>query len=496
MSIAPAGPPVLHIPGEIGEGSGLLVDNAWRAPVTGTWLDIVDPATDAVITRVARGGAADARLAIDAAAAALPAWKALAGIERGRPLRRMADLMLRDEERLGHLMTAEQGKPIAEARGEIRYAAGFLSWSAEEATRVYGETVPAFVADKRILVLRQPAGVAAAITPWNFPAAMITRKLGPALAAGCTMVVKPASQTPLSALAIGELAVEAGLPAGVFNIVTGVAGEIADVFLGDPRVRVVSFTGSNEVGKRLFAGAAANLTRLSLELGGNAPFIVFDDADLDRAVDGAIASKFRNGGQTCICANRFYVQSGIHDAFMDRFGAAVRALRVGSGFDPEVNVGPLIDDRAIDKVEAHIRDALERGGRVTIGGHRSAPRTGLVDRFFEPTVVDRVTHDMLITSEETFGPVAPVMRFDHEAEVIEAANATPNGLAAYFYTRDASRLIRVAEALEFGIVGANDALPSTPQAPFGGWKESGLGREGGKWGLEEYLDTKYLSWGL
>jgi succinate-semialdehyde dehydrogenase/glutarate-semialdehyde dehydrogenase len=484
------------IPGRVGEGSGLLIGNTWREPSTGAWLDVTDPATDAPIARVARGGAADARSAIDAAAAALPAWKALPGIERGAYLRRLADLMLRHEERLGSLMTTEQGKPIGEARGEIRYAAGFLSWSAEEATRIYGETVPAFVPDKRILVLRQAAGVAAAITPWNFPAAMITRKLGPALAAGCTMVVKPASQTPLSALAIGELALEAGFPSGIFNIVTGSAAEIADMFLADPRVRVVSFTGSNEVGKRLFDGAAANLTRLSLELGGNAPFIVFDDADPDRAVTGAVASKFRNGGQTCICANRFYVQAGIYDAFIERFNAAVGALQVGSGFEPGVTVGPLIDDRAIEKVEGHLSDAVTRGARIRVGGHRVEPGAGFVDRFFEPTVIEQVSQDMLITREETFGPVAPVTRFRSEAEVIEAANATPNGLAAYFYTRDASRLIRVAEALEFGIVGANDALPSTPQAPFGGWKESGLGREGGKWGLEEYLDTKYISWGL
>jgi len=393
-------------------------------------------------------------------------------------------------------MTQEQGKPLAEAKGEIAYAAGFIEWSAEEAKRIYGETVQAFVANKRILVLRQPIGVVAAITPWNFPAAMITRKVGPALAAGCTVVVKPASQTPLTAIAIGALAMEAGFPAGVVNILPGVATEIADAWLSDSRVRALSFTGSTEVGKELMTKAAQHVTRLSLELGGHAPFLVFDDADVDAAVAGAIDSKFRNAGQTCVCANRIYVQSGIYDRFAERLTKAVEALKVGPGTEPGVRIGALVDDRAMAKVEEHVANALSLGARIRTGGRRLPQGDGYADRFYAPTVLENVTPAMKVSFEETFGPVAPLIRFDTEEEAIRLANDTPFGLAAYFYTRDASRLVRVAEALEYGIVGANDGLPSTPQAPFGGMKESGIGREGGKWGVEEYLEVKYVSWGL
>ena len=350
--------------------------------------------------------------------------------------------------------------------------------------------------DKRILVLRQPIGVSAAITPWNLPAAMITRKLGPALAAGCTMIVKPASKTPLTALAIGELCVEAGVPAGVVNIITGKAGDIAEALLADARVRALSFTGSTAVGKRLMVLAAQHVTRLGLELGGHAPVLVFDDADLDLAVAGALASKYRNAGQTCICANRVYVQGGIHDRFVEALSAASEALTVGDGFTPGTEIGPLVDDRAVAKVEEHIAGALAGGATIVTGGKRVAPPEGHADRFFAPTVITGVQPGMAIMTEETFGPVAPVVRFEDEADAVAKANDTPYGLAAYLYTRDASRLLRVAEALDYGIIGANDGLPSTPQAPFGGTKESGLGREGGKWGLDEYLETKFISWKL
>ncbi len=474
----------------------LLIDGAWSPAADGSTIDVRDPATDAVIATVPSATRADVKRAIDAAAAALPAWRAAPAAERSAALRRLFDLMIRDEDRLGRLMTAEQGKPVPEARGEIRYAAGFLEWSAEEAKRVYGETIPASTVGKRILVLRQPVGVAAAITPWNFPSSMITRKVGPALAAGCTIVVKPARQTPLSALALGALGQEAGLPPGVLNIVTGDSAMIADTILEDDRVRKVSFTGSTEVGKHLMVLAARHVTNISLELGGHAPFIVFDDADLEAAVAGVIASKFRNGGQTCICANRIYVQEGIRAEFVARLAAAVDALRVGPGTEEGVDIGPMIDDRAVEKVEAHIADAIGRGAAVITGGRRLRLGDGLADRFYAPTVLDGVGPEMLVSREETFGPVAPVIGFADEASAIAAANATPYGLAAYFYTRDASRLIRVAEALDYGIVGANDALPSTPQAPFGGMKESGLGREGGKWGVDEFLETKYVSVGL
>jgi succinate-semialdehyde dehydrogenase/glutarate-semialdehyde dehydrogenase len=473
-----------------------LIGGSWQASEGGGELEVRNPATDELITTVPRCTRRDVARAVDAAADALPAWRSRPASERAGTLRRLFDLMLREQDRLALLMTREQGKPLAEAKGEIAYAAGFVEWSAEEAKRIYGETIPASSTGKRILVLRQAVGVTAAITPWNFPAAMITRKLAPALAAGCTMVVKPASATPLSALAIGELALEAGVPAGVVNIVTGTGEAIGDALLGDRRVRAISFTGSVEVGRDLMRKAAANITKIELELGGHAPFIVFDDADVDAAVAGAIASKFRNGGQTCICANRIYVQAGIYEPFAERLDAAVEALRVGDGTAPGTDIGPLIDDAAVAKVEEHVADAVARGARIRVGGHRTLPGKGQADRFFAPTVIEDVTPAMRISHEETFGPVAPLMRFATESEVVSLANDTEFGLAAYFYTRDAARLVRVSEALEYGVVGANDALPSTPQAPFGGMKGSGLGREGGRYGLDLFLETKYVSMGV
>ncbi len=471
-----------------------LIGGEWVAAQSGREIEVRNPSDDSLIAAVPECDAADTTAAIDAAHAALPAWRALPGAERARILRRLYELMVRDQERLAELITLEVGKPLAESRGEITYAAGFIEWSAEEAKRVYGEMVQAFVPDKRILVLRQPIGVSAAITPWNLPSAMITRKLGPALAAGCPMIVKPASKTPLSAIALGELCVEAGVPAGVVGILPGKAGAIAETLLSDGRVRALSFTGSTEVGKRLMVLAAEHVTRLGLELGGHAPVLVFDDADLDLAIAGALASKYRNAGQTCICANRVYVQAGIHDRFVEALIAASEQLKVGDGFTPGTHIGPLVDDRAVAKVEEHIADAVAGGASVQTGGKRLEPAAGRADRFFAPTVITGVRPGMAIMTEETFGPVAPVVRFEDEADAIAQANDTPYGLAAYVYTRDASRLLRVAEGLEYGIVGANDGLPSTPQAPFGGVKESGLGREGGKWGLEEYLETKFVSW--
>ena len=473
-----------------------LIGGQWVSAVSGRTFEVRNPSTDELIAAGPAGGAADVALAIDAAEAALPAWRSLPGLERSKLLRRLYELMIRDSDHLARLMTLELGKPFAESRGEVVYAAGFIEWSAEEAKRIYGETVPAFVPDKRIMVIRQPIGVTAAITPWSFPAAMITRKMGPALAAGCTMIAKPASKTPLTALALGELIVEAGFPAGVVAIIPGKAREMSEALLSDGRVRALSFTGSTEVGKELMVLAAKHVTRLGLELGGHAPFLVFDDANIDLAVAGALGSKFRNAGQTCICANRIYVQSGIHDRFVEALAAKAAQLKVGDGFGEGVVIGPLVDDRAVVKVEEHVADAVANGARVAVGGHRLAPGDGHADRFYAPTVISGVAPGMRIMTEETFGPVAPVIRFDTEQEAIRMANDTPYGLAAYLYTRDASRLIRVAEALEYGIIGANAGLPSTPQVPYGGFKESGLGREGGKWGLEEYLETKYISWGI
>lgn len=456
--------------------------------------EVRNPATDAVIASVADGDADDARIAIEAASQAFPAWKNLAAIERAKPLRTLSGLMLRDTERLADLCSQECGKPLAEARVEVAYAASFLEWYAEEGKRIYGETIPASDPGKRLLVLRQPSGVAAAITPWNFPIAMVTRKMGPALAAGCTQVVKPAEQTPLSALAIAELCLEAGFPAGVFNVVTGLdAPAIADTFFEGLTVRHVSFTGSTDVGRILLAKSAANVVRVSLELGGHAPFIVFQDADIDKAVAGAMASKFRNAGQTCVCANRFLVQREIHDEFVKRLSIAVAALKVGDGRTPGIHVGPLVDDAGLRKAESHVADALSHGAHVVTGGTRLSV-VGCADRFMAPTVLSGVTPAMLCFREETFGPIAPVCVFDTESEALAIANGTPYGLAAYLFTADGARIMRMSEGLHYGIVGVNDALPATAQAPFGGVKHSGLGREGGHHGIEEYLDLKYVSW--
>ena len=471
-----------------------FIDGSFVPARSGRTFAVTNPAIDAVVAQVADGGVADARAAVDAAARAFPAWKSMAAIERAKPLRRLAELMHRDVERLADLCSQECGKPLAEARVEVAYAASFLEWYAEEGKRVYGETIPASDPAKRLLVLRQPCGVAAAITPWNFPVAMVTRKMGPALAAGCTQVVKPAEQTPLSALAIAELSVEAGFPAGVLNVVTGLdAPGITEAFFDNLTVRHVSFTGSTEVGRILLAKSAANVVRVSLELGGHAPFIVFDDADLDKAVAGAMASKFRNAGQTCVCANRFLVQRRVHAEFVARFTAAVAALKVGDGRAAGTQIGPMIEDSGLHKAETHVADALAHGAHATTGGSRVRV-PGCADRFMAPTVLDGVTPAMLCFREETFGPVAPVCTFDTEAEALAIANDTPYGLAAYLFTADGARIMRMAEALQYGIVGVNDALPATAQAPFGGVKHSGLGREGGHHGIEEYLDLRYVSW--
>jgi succinate-semialdehyde dehydrogenase / glutarate-semialdehyde dehydrogenase len=475
------------------EGSTLLradlfVGGQWVPAADGTRLDVLDPATGGVVARVASATREDVERAIDAAAEAFPAWAALPAPERSRLLRGWYELILEHVDELAAILTAEQGKPLREAAGEIRYGAGFVEWFAEEGKRLYGETIPTNQRGRRILTLRQPVGVAAAITPWNFPMAMIARKAGPALAAGCTLVLKPASETPLSALALAELAQRAGLPPGVLNVVVGRAALIGDVIARSPTVRALSFTGSTEVGRLLLEQCAGTVKKVALELGGNAPLIVFDDADLDVAVDGAMASKFRNAGQTCVCANRILVQSAIHDAFVERLEAAVRALRVGNGFDDEVDQGPLIADSAVQKVEEHIADAVAHGARVTVGGGPHAHG----GTFFEPTVLVGATAQMQIASDETFGPVAPVFRFETEEEALALANSTESGLAAYFFTRDLGRAWRVGEALEFGVVGVNTGLISYEGAPFGGVKQSGLGREGSRHGIEEYLDYKYL----
>lgn len=472
-----------------------LINGRWVKADSGKTVDVTDPATDEVIAVIPDAGGAETKRAIDAAHEAFEPWAKRPAAERGKLVRKLGELMLRDADRLAAIMTAEQGKPLSEAKGEINYAAAFLEWAAGEAPRMYGETIPANSNDKRIIVMRQPVGVCAIITPWNFPAAMITRKLGPALAAGCTAVIKPAELTPLSAIAIGELAIEAGLPAGTVNILTGDSKTISKPMFEDSRVRKLSFTGSTPVGQMLMKQASENLLRLSMELGGHAPFIVFDDADLDRAVSAAVACKFRNAGQTCICANRFYVQSGIYDAFMDRFAAAVSKLKVGRGTQDGVDIGPLINDKAVEKVAEHVDDAKSKGATIKVGGER-AKLDGLANRFYAPTVIDGMTPDMKCASEETFGPVAPVARFEKDQEAIDAANDTPYGLASYFFTSNATRLMRTAEALEYGIVGANDAAPSTAQAPFGGLKHSGFGREGGKYVMDEYTSVKYVSWGL
>jgi len=469
------------------------VDGAWTHADGGGTRDVVTPATGDRLGTIPDMGATETRRAIEAASKAFPAWAARTAKDRAAVLRRWYELMMTNQDDLSALMTAEQGKPLAESKGEIAYAAAFIEWFAEEAKRLYGDVIPGHQSDKRILVLRQPVGVVAAITPWNFPAAMITRKAGPALAAGCTFVCKPASQTPYSALAMAELAMRAGVPAGVLNIVTGTdAAAIGGEMTSNPIVRKLTFTGSTAVGKRLMAQCAGTLKKLSLELGGNAPFIVFDDADLDAAVVGALASKYRNTGQTCVCANRLLVQAGVYEAFTRKLIDAVVGLRVGNGLEGPTDQGPLIDDKALAKVEEHIADAVRKGAHVVQGGKRHA----LGGTFFEPTVITDVTSDMLMAREETFGPVAPLFRFQSEADAVRMANDTEFGLAAYFYTRDLARSWRVAEALEYGIVGLNTGIISTEVAPFGGIKESGMGREGSKYGILDYTELKYLCTGL
>ena len=468
--------------------SRCYIDGKWvgdKAPQ----ITVTDPATGETIVTVPSLGESETRAALEAAARAQKAWGARPAKERSAVLRRWFDLMMQNQDDLGAILTAEQGKPLAEAKGEIAYAAAFIEFYAEEAKRVYGSIVPAPTPDRRIVVLKQPIGVCAAITPWNFPAAMITRKAAPALAAGCAMVVKPATATPLSAFALAELGERAGLPAGILSIVTGKAGAIGGEMTSSPRVRKLTFTGSTEIGKELMKQAASTVKKISLELGGNAPFIVFDDADIDAAVEGAVASKYRNTGQTCICTNRFLVQAGVHDEFVDKLAAKVAQLKVGSGFEDGVVQGPLIDMAAVEKVEEHVADAVAGGATIRAGGKRHA-RGG---SFFEPTVISGMTQKMKAAREETFGPLAPVFRFDTEEEAIALANDTPFGLASYFYSRDVGRVWRVAEALECGLVGVNAGLISTEVAPFGGYKESGLGREGGPWGIEEFLEIKYVA---
>jgi len=464
------------------------IDGQWLDARTGGSKPVTNPANGAVLGTVPFMGAEETRAAIEAAAAAFPAWAARTAKDRATLLRRWYDLMLANADDLATLMTAEQGKPLAEAKGEIAYAASFIEWFAEEAKRVYGDVIPGHQPDKRIFVLRQPVGVVAAITPWNFPAAMITRKAGPALAAGCTFVCKPAMQTPYSALAMAELAHRAGIPRGVFSVVTGSATAIGGEMTSNPIVRKITFTGSTEIGKKLMVQSAGTLKKLSLELGGNAPFIVFDDADLDLAVQGAIASKYRNTGQTCVCANRLLVQEGVYDAFVAKLVEAVRKLRVGDGLQGATEQGPLIDDKAVAKVEEHIADALAKGGKIALGGKRHT----LGGTFFEPTIITGVKPTMMVAREETFGPVAPIFSFEDEKEAVRMANDTEFGLASYFYTRDLARSLRVAEALEYGIVGLNTGIISTEVAPFGGVKESGFGREGSKYGILDYTELKYL----
>jgi succinate-semialdehyde dehydrogenase/glutarate-semialdehyde dehydrogenase len=469
-----------------------FIGGRWEAAADSARITrVINPATGTVIGTIPRMGAAETRRAIDAAERALPQWRSCTAKERAQVLRKWFDLMMANQEDLAVLMTVEQGKPLVESRGEIAYAASFIEWFAEEGKRVYGDVIPGHGRDKRIVVLKQPIGVTAAITPWNFPAAMIARKVGPALATGCTMVIKPSELTPYSALAMCVLAERAGIPAGVISVVTGDSKAIGGELTSNPIVRKLSFTGSTAVGKLLMQQCASTVKKVSLELGGNAPFIVFDDADLDSAVAGAIASKYRNAGQTCVCANRLYVQSGIYERFAVKLAQAVAAMKVGNGLEPDTKIGPLIDAGAVEKVEQHVADALSKGAHALTGGKRGdGPGT-----FYVPTVLTNVTEDMLSMREETFGPVAPLMKFDTDADAIRLANDSEFGLASYFYSRDVQRCWRIAEALESGIVGINEGLISTEVAPFGGVKESGIGREGSKYGLDEYLEIKYLCYG-
>ena len=464
------------------------VDGGWADADSRKTIPVTNPATGEVLGSVPRMGAQEARRAVEAAERAWPAWRAKTAKERAVILRKWFDLMMASQEDLAQILTAEQGKPLAEARGEIAYGASFIEWFAEEGKRAYGDMIPPHQADKRILVMKQPIGVCALITPWNFPNAMITRKAGPALAAGCTVVIKPAGQTPYSALAMAELGSRAGIPKGVLNIITGDSKAIGAELCANPVVRKLSFTGSTETGRILMKQSADSVKKLSLELGGNAPFIVFEDADLDAAVEGALASKYHNAGQTCVCANRLYVQDRVYDAFAAKLTEKVKGFKVGPGTEPGVVIGPLIDEPGVEKVEKHVADALGKGAKALLGGKRHE-RGGL---FFQPTVLANVTPDMLVSHEETFGPVAPLIRFKTEDEVIRLANDTEFGLCGYFYSRDVGRIFRVAERMETGIVGANVGIISTEVAPFGGVKQSGLGREGSKYGLEEYLEVKYV----
>ncbi|MFK3939998.1 NAD-dependent succinate-semialdehyde dehydrogenase [Alkalihalobacillus sp. NPDC078783] len=462
--------------------------------INGEWIgeelektDVYNPATGELVDQVPKGGEREAKAAVDAAHGAFPEWAAKTAYERSELLEKWHALIEEHQDELARTMTEEQGKPLKEATGEIAYSNSFIKWYAEEGKRVYGESIPASATDKRLFVIKQPVGVVAAITPWNFPAAMITRKLAPALAVGCTTVLKPSSQTPLTALKLVELAEKAGIPKGVINVVTGSSSEISEAWQSDSRVRKLTFTGSTEIGKQLMSGASETMKKLSLELGGHAPLIVTSDADLDLAAEQAVASKFRNGGQTCVCANRIFVAEEIEEAFTEKFAEAVSKLVVGEGLNEETDIGPLIDEDAVEKVMEHIRDATEKGAKVVVGGNRKD------GQFIEPTVISGVTDNMVCMKEETFGPLAPISTFKTEDEAIERANATPYGLAAYLFTQNLTKAIKLAEKLDYGIVGVNDGGPSAAQAPFGGWKESGLGREGGHQGIEEYLETKYVS---
>jgi succinate-semialdehyde dehydrogenase/glutarate-semialdehyde dehydrogenase len=465
-----------------------LVGGRWIEASRDAAIAVLNPATGAILGQVPKLGARETREAIEAARAAMIPWAARAAKERSLLLRRWFDLIIENKDDLGEILTLEQGKPLAEARGEILYGASFVEWFAEETRRVYGDVIPGHQKDKRILVLKQPIGVVAAITPWNFPNAMITRKVAPALGAGCGVVLKPASQTPFSAIALAVLAERAGIPSELFSVVTGPAADIGGELTSNSTVRKVTFTGSTEIGAKLMQQSAATIKKMGLELGGNAPFIVFDDADLDAAVEGTIVSKFRNNGQTCVCANRIYVQDRVFDAYAEKLSVAVAALKVGDGIEPDVALGPLIDKAAMDKVEEHIADARAKGATVILGGMRHEKG----GNFFQPTILSDVNDTMIIAGEETFGPVAPLFRFSDEADVIRQANDTEFGLASYFFAKDLSRVFRVAEALEYGMIGINTGLISTPEAPFGGIKASGLGREGSRYGMEEFLELKYL----
>ncbi len=468
-----------------------LIDGAWVDAQGGGRIAVTNPASGALLGHVPQGGRPETARAIAAAAAALPAWRSMTAAARGALMMKLHDALMAHQDALAELLTLEMGKPLAESKGEIAFGAAYIKWFAEEAKRVYGDIIPAPWPGKRILVTKEPVGVVGAITPWNFPNSMIARKLGAALAAGCTMVIKPASQTPYSALAFGVLAEQVGIPAGVINIVTGKASEIAAEMCENPALRKITFTGSTAVGQNLASAAMRHMKRVSMELGGNAPFIVFDDADLDAAVAGAMISKFRNAGQTCVCTNRFLVQAGVYDQFADKLAAAVAALKVGDGLEPGVEQGPLIDEAAVQKVEEHVADIEAKGGRLLLGGKRHA----LGGTYFEPGVAIGVTPDMVIAQDETFGPLAPLFKFDREEDAVRIANDTQYGLASYFYTRDLGRAFRVMEALEYGLVGINEGLISTEVAPFGGYKASGVGKEGSKYGVEDYVNVKYACLG-